>query len=217
MRDSRPARAVPGRRTAGRLWSQAVDSDPVEPKRLVGPESGPVEVHRGLFSQLSTTDSPFRHNCPVSSWVGRVSPGLWGGTEHNMRGRRGRNERGAVAVEAALVTPLLFVMLFGIIEMSLLMRDVVSASSSVRAGARTGSALAAAGPCNTACTPTTAPALAQSTASAIERAGSALPEDAMQWLMVYEDNGNGYPIGQTALASSTGAALCSSNCVVYTW
>jgi len=134
-----------------------------------------------------------------------------------MRGRRGRNERGAVAVEAALVTPLLFVMLFGIIEMSLLMRDVVSASSSVRAGARTASALAAAGPCNTACTPTTAPALAQSTASAIERAGSALPEDAMQWLMVYEDNGNGYPIGQTALASSTGAALCSSNCVVYTW
>jgi hypothetical protein len=134
-----------------------------------------------------------------------------------MRGRRERGERGAVAVEAALVTPLLVLILFGIIEMSLLMRDSVSASSSVRAGDRVASALASAGPCNTVCSPTTAPALGQAVASAVEKAGSALPEDAMQWLMVYEDNGNGYPIGQTGTVKSDGTAACSSNCVVYSW
>jgi Flp pilus assembly protein TadG len=129
-----------------------------------------------------------------------------------MRRRRERGERGAVAVEAALVTPFLVLILFGIIEMSMLMRDSVSASSSVRAGARTASALAAAGKCNTTCAPTTAPALAQATASAIEKAGSALPEDAMQWMLVYDANPDGYPLpnGNTNLT-------CTTNCVKYTW
>ena len=47
-----------------------------------------------------------------------------------------RDQRGAAAVEAALLTPLLALVLFGIIEMSLYMRDVVSVSSSVHVGAR---------------------------------------------------------------------------------
>ncbi len=67
--------------------------------------------------------------------------------------RRERNQRGAVAVEAALVTPVVCLMLFGIVEMSLLMRDVVSASSSVRAGTRVASASAAAGKCLTVVLP----------------------------------------------------------------
>ena len=126
--------------------------------------------------------------------------------------RRERNQRGAVAVEAALVTPVLCLMLFGIVEMSLLMRDVVSASSSVRAGTRVASASAAAGKCLTACTPTTAPALAQAAATAIERSGSALGEDALQTMIVYEANANGFPIGRT-----DADACGSTNCVTYTW
>lgn len=127
--------------------------------------------------------------------------------------RRERNQRGAVAVEAALVTPLLCLMLFGIIEMSLLMRDVVSASSSVRAATRVASASAAAGKCLTACSPTSAPALAQGAATAIEKSGSALGEDAFQSMIVYEAGTNGYPNGRTN-ADACGSA---TNCVTYTW
>jgi hypothetical protein len=51
------------------------------------------------------------------------------------------SESGAVAVEAALVTPLLMLMLFGIVEVSLLLKDDLSVSAAARAGARTGSSL----------------------------------------------------------------------------
>ncbi|MCW2822914.1 MAG: pilus assembly protein [Marmoricola sp.] len=131
--------------------------------------------------------------------------------------RRRRDQRGAVAVEAALVTPVLMLMLFGIVEMSLLMRDVVSISSSVRAGSRVASAAAAGGPCNTTCTPNTAPVVGQAAASAIERAGATLPDDALKWMMVYQDNGNGFPLGQTDVTTASGAPACGANCVVYTW
>ena len=43
-------------------------------------------------------------------------------------------ERGAVAVEAALLTPVLALVLFGIIEMALFMRDVASVSTDAHVG-----------------------------------------------------------------------------------
>jgi hypothetical protein len=131
--------------------------------------------------------------------------------------RRQRDQRGAVAVEAALLTPFLCLLLFGIIEMSLLMRDAVSVNSSVRVGARIASVSAGAGPgtCNASanpppCTPASAPALAQAAADAIQRSGSAMPKDSIEWVMIYEAGTNGFPIGMSTLA-------CSSNCVVYVW
>jgi Flp pilus assembly protein TadG len=54
---------------------------------------------------------------------------------------RGRSDSGAVAVEAALVTPVLMLMLFGIVELSLMLKDDLAVSAAARAGARTGSAL----------------------------------------------------------------------------
>ena len=59
---------------------------------------------------------------------------------------RALGERGAVVVEAALVTPLLMALLLGIIEMALLMKDDVALTSAVRNGGRTASANAGAGP-----------------------------------------------------------------------
>lgn len=50
-------------------------------------------------------------------------------------------DTGAVAVEAALVTPVVMLMLFGIVELSLLLKDDLAVSAASRAGARTGSAL----------------------------------------------------------------------------
>ena len=46
-----------------------------------------------------------------------------------------RDTRGQSLVEFALIMPILFTLLFGIIEMGFLMRDYVSLTSAVRAGA----------------------------------------------------------------------------------
>ena len=133
--------------------------------------------------------------------------------------RRALGELGAVAVEAALVTPLLLVLLLGIVEMSLMMRDVVSTNSSVRTGARVASASAGAGPgtCQASadpppCTPASAPAVAQVAADAIARAGSAMPKDSIEWILVYSANAGGYP-----LPTGNTSFTCSSKCVKYVW
>jgi len=132
-------------------------------------------------------------------------------------GDKRADERGAAAVEFALVVPILVILMFGIIEMSLLMRDNVSMSSAVRAGARTASAAADAGPgtCQASsnpppCSPATVPAFAQAAADTIQTAGTAMPRDDIEWLMIYEAGTNGFPIGQTSLS-------CTSNCVIYVW
>lgn len=133
--------------------------------------------------------------------------------------RRTRGERGAVAVEAALVTPLLFFFVLGIIEMSLLMRDTVATTSAVRVGGRVASVSAGAGPgvCQASsnpppCAPASTPALAQAAADAIQKAGSAMPKDQIEYLLVFEANAKGYPLpeGNTTLS-------CSSNCVRFVW
>ena len=58
-----------------------------------------------------------------------------------MRVPRG-HERGAVAVETALVSMLLVTILYGIVEVSFLLHDALTVSAASRAGARMGSSLA---------------------------------------------------------------------------
>lgn len=134
---------------------------------------------------------------------------------------RSRSERGAVVVEAALVTPILMALLLGIIEMALLMKDDVALTSAVRNGGRIASANADAGPggiaaddgtCTSPCTPANAPALAQLAANAIQSAGTALPRDSIVELWIYKANDKGYPgsSGQTQW-------LCGTDCVRYKW
>lgn len=133
--------------------------------------------------------------------------------------RKHRNERGAVLVEAALLTPLLALILFGIIEMSLFMRDVASVSSAAHVGARTASVGAGAGPgtCQASanpppCSPASVPALAQAAADAIQRAGTAMPQDQTNWIIVYRANPGGYPF-----PTGNTSAVCSTDCVKYVW
>src|SRR3954452_20595810 len=59
-----------------------------------------------------------------------------------------RHEHGAAAVEFALVTPLLLIMLFGIIDYGIWFSDSISARQAVRDGARSG-AVERFGPCTT--------------------------------------------------------------------
>lgn len=137
-----------------------------------------------------------------------------------MRTRRPASERGAVAVEAALVIPILMLLVFGIIEMSLLLRDSLAVTSSVRAGGRVASAMAGAGPagesasggCVAPCSPESTPMLAQMAANAVQTSGTALPPDAVEELWVYKANDQGFP-GPTGSRAWT----CSENCVRFIW
>ena len=122
--------------------------------------------------------------------------------------RRQRSERGAAAVEAALVTPLLMLLVFGIVEMSLLMRDASGVTNQVRAGARIAATEAAAG---TAASGT--PTLADDAVNAIQYAGSSMPLSSVNWVLVYQANQYGYPMPSTNQSSVT----CSSNCIKYVW
>jgi hypothetical protein len=136
---------------------------------------------------------------------------------------RRRREDGAVAVEAALVMPILALMVFGIIEFGFLLKDYAGVSALVRTGARIASTGADHGPgtCDTSsgapvCTPASSPALAQEAADAIQRSGIVSNPDQIQYILVYEANDKGYP---GANGSTTMPADCSatSNCVKFVW
>jgi len=128
-----------------------------------------------------------------------------------------------VAVEAALVLPILFTVLFGIVDLSMLVRDEVSTTSATRGAARIAATGAGAGPgtCSIAasapvCTPASSPALAQAAADAIQRSGMSMPKESIDYILVFKANDGGYPgpAGNTTMPTS-----CSgiSACVKFTW
>jgi Flp pilus assembly protein TadG len=123
--------------------------------------------------------------------------------------RRQRSERGAVAVEAALVTPLLMLLVFGIIEMSLLMRDASGVTNQVRAAARIAATEAGAGTPVSSSTPT----LADDAVNAIQNAGSSMALSSVNWVLVYQANQYGYPMPATNQTS----VACTTNCIKYVW
>ena len=128
-----------------------------------------------------------------------------------------------MAIEAALVTPLVTLMLFGIIEFSFLTRDQASIEHAVRSGARMASTAAGSGPgvCPThtdapPCTPESSPALAQLAADTIQRTALGLPEDAVDEILVYKANAQGYP-GPDGSTTMPAACAGVSDCVVFSW
>jgi Flp pilus assembly protein TadG len=112
---------------------------------------------------------------------------------------KGSRDGGAVAIEAALIFPVLILILFGIVEFSLALRDHVSLSAAVRSGARVGSA-----------EPRLA-TFASDAAAAVTRAGTGMPLGTLKELWIYEAGTNGYPTGQSAFST------CSTKCIKYTY
>ncbi len=137
--------------------------------------------------------------------------------------KRARGERGAVALEAALTFPILLLILLGIIELTFLMRDHAVVVSDTRTAARIASTGAGAGvgicpsgPDAPPCVPANVPALAQLAADAVQRAGSAMPVDQIQYLLVYKANAYGYPGADSNRTMPTSCAGYSS-CVMFKW
>lgn len=138
------------------------------------------------------------------------------------RRMRIKSSRGAVVVEAALVTPVLMLMVFGIVELAFLLKDDVAVTSLVRQGGRTASSALAAHQgqssatspwCVTpTCSSGRAPELADLTALAMQRAGSALPGGSIRELWIYKAASDGYPIGNSGKFVN-----CSTDCVIYQW
>lgn len=129
-----------------------------------------------------------------------------------------------MAVEAALVMPILALLVFGIIEFGFLLKDYAGISALARSGARIASTGADHGPgqCNDTlpdappCSPVNTPALAQEAADAIQRSGAVSNPDQINYILVYKANNKGYP---GADGSTTMPTNCSAtaNCVMFVW
>jgi Flp pilus assembly protein TadG len=102
-------------------------------------------------------------------------------------------------VEAAIVTPVVVAMLFGIIEFGMLFKDYLATQAMLRAGVRVASA-----------SPRTA-SFAQDTADKVQETASALNPAAVEQLWVYKANAtDDYPVGASSFAD------CAT-CVKFAW
>ena len=111
-----------------------------------------------------------------------------------------------MAVEAAIIFPLLIVLVFGIIEFSLILRDYVSLNSLVRTGTRVAATLPRLDPATTV---PTGQDLAAVVVDSMNQAGNALPRNTFEELWVYQANDQGFPLGTSGFTS------CTTNCVIY--
>ncbi len=91
-----------------------------------------------------------------------------------MRRRRRSRDRGAVLVEAAIVTPILMLLVFGVFEMGLLFRDYLGATAAVADGARAASISA------------DDPRADWHVLQSVKRSSSALPEDSLKRIVVFD-------------------------------
>ena len=113
--------------------------------------------------------------------------------------RSAGTDRGAVAVEAALVIPLLLVMVFGILDTGLYLRDVSAVTAATRHGVR----IASAEPRRVS--------MVDDVAQAVAAASTVLAADSIDELWVYQAGNDGFPVGTTSFSA------CPSRCVRLTW
>jgi hypothetical protein len=114
-----------------------------------------VEPRPGLHS-------PHRH----PFWLGRVRA-------------KARSNRGVAVLEAAFVTPVFFILVLGIMEAGLYMKDYLAVSNAVRAGARSASASGANGQADLY------------TLIDIANEATGLSGDQLQYIVVYKATGPG--------------------------
>ncbi len=146
------------------------------------------------------SERPGRMSCTMGS-SGRIAT-------RRRRRRGGGGESGALAVEAALVFPVVIILLFGIIEWGLVLREQVEVVSVARSGARTASSLA---PQQRPYVPPGEP-MTQTVMRSVESAATAMPRNAIDFILVYQAGANGLP-----LSGSYSCAGAEATCDRYTW
>jgi hypothetical protein len=109
-------------------------------------------------------------------------------------------ERGATLVEAAFITPLFFLMIFGIIEVGGAYKDKLTLSNAVTSGARTGSAAADDGLAD------------YNILQAVKKALAAAPRSSVQYIVVFNAGG---PDGVPDALCKAGSPV-DGKCNVYT-
>ena len=98
--------------------------------------------------------------------------------------RHHRGERGASAVEAAIVTPVVLAMICGLLEFGMLFKDYLGTQAMIRAGVR----LASAEPRTTT--------FAQDAAKQMRKTGTVIQPTDIEAIWVYKANpANNFPIG----------------------
>lgn len=119
---------------------------------------------------------------------------------------------GAIAVEAALLLPLFLLLIMGVLDWGLIMRDTTSVTAMTRVGVRTASALPR------------SDMMLRTTADAIQKSGSAMPKDSIDYILIYEANASGLPGSSTSIPEALGASPdpcavlgASGTCQMYTW
>lgn len=120
--------------------------------------------------------------------------------------RRGLNrERGAAAVEAAIILPMVLLIFFAIVEFGLVFKDWLGVVSATRAGARTASAMSTnGGSTDPYFFATQAAAQMAATSTAIDRS-------TVTAVWIYQANPDGTPVGGNA--SFTSCSVCDK----YVW
>ena len=110
---------------------------------------------------------------------------------------------------------MLLVVLLGIVELPMLVRDYVAVTSASRTGARVAASEPACVDTPLAACPAPDPApFGQLAANAVTRNGSALPADSIRYILVYKANADGYP---GALSSMPSSCAGVTDCLSYTW
>jgi len=118
-------------------------------------------------------------------------------------GSRLRGDSGAVLVEAAMVTPLFMVLIFGVVEFGGAFRDYLTVSNAVSQGARM-TAIQANG------------ATADWTiVQAIKKATSAMPQSQINRIVIFKATGASSVVPAICKTSVTGYATVGSECNVF--
>jgi Flp pilus assembly protein TadG len=119
---------------------------------------------------------------------------------HQLRGRSG-DERGSALVEFALIAPIVFLILFGIIEFGFIFKDSLTLTYMTRAGSRTGADAGNA----------TNPSADYQILSAIKSASGALSSQ-VQGVIIFKATGNSPTLPMGCSLASTGVV---GECNVY--
>jgi hypothetical protein len=128
-----------------------------------------------------------------------------GNGEQSMhRHRRVRGDRGATLVEASIVTPVLLLFVFAIFEFGFAFRDYLAVANTTRDGAREASVAGNVGDAD------------YRILRAVRRASTALPDGAIDRIIIFKAAGPETSIDEAAYATCRGGTSVVGLCNVYT-